>query len=303
MATILNGQLPAALLAAVPWDMAERLRPAALADLVRLNDAFRARFGHNLIINSSYRTLTAQQAYYANPPSGAGTAAKPGTSNHGWGLALDLQLTAAEYAWMRANAPRYGWVNPAWAHDGRGVEEPWHWENASADEVIPDVITPAPAPLTPLPLSEEDDDMRDAIDAQYRTSMARTPGHGEADPRVLRVARGQSTLVAELDEIARSLEATRYAVDRVYLEVLDRHVESVTMADQQWAGARGSTDALRVILRKARAVDEPGCVRAAYRALLDREVESAERVTYWATGRTVGQVWDGIAAAHAAGAT
>jgi len=153
---ILNGELPAALLATVPWDTAERLRPGALADLLRLNAAFRAVFGHNLIINESYRTLARQQAYYDKPPSGVGTAAWPGTSNHGWGLAIDLHLTAAEYAWMRANAPRYGWVNPAWAHDGRGVEEPWHWEHATAQSVIPDTITPAPTQEDDMPLNAAD---------------------------------------------------------------------------------------------------------------------------------------------------
>lgn len=163
MATILNGQLPAALLATVPWDTAERLRPSALADLLRLNAAFRARFGHNLIINESYRDLARQKAYYKNPPSGVGTAAWPGTSNHGWGLALDLRLTAAEYAWMRTNAPRYGWVNPLWAHDGRGVEEPWHWEHATAESVIPDVIAPAPTPAPTPALLPEEDDMHEFI--------------------------------------------------------------------------------------------------------------------------------------------
>lgn len=144
MATVLNGRLPAEQLVVIPWDGRDRIRFYALASLARLNAAFRARFSHDLIVNEGYRDLTTQQRYYANPPSGAGTAAVPGTSNHGWGLAVDLKLTAAEYAWMRANAPAYGWINPLWARDGRGVEEPWHWEHVGAPAVVPDPITPRP---------------------------------------------------------------------------------------------------------------------------------------------------------------
>ena len=48
-------------------------------------------------------------------------------------LALDLcggaqSFGSSQYAWLRANAPSFGWVNPEWAWPGRGREEPWHWE-------------------------------------------------------------------------------------------------------------------------------------------------------------------------------
>jgi LAS superfamily LD-carboxypeptidase LdcB len=59
----------------------------------------------------------------------------PGTSNHGWGLAVDLcggidHYGTAQYTWMKANAGRYGFLHPDWAEPGRGREEPWHWEYA-----------------------------------------------------------------------------------------------------------------------------------------------------------------------------
>lgn len=142
MAILRNGRLPASALLTVPWDRAERVRAYALPSLVALNAAFRAEFGHDLIINESYRDYETQERYYDNPPSGAGTAARPGTSNHGWGLAVDLKLRGRQYAWMLANAPRFGWVNPLWARDGRGIEEPWHWEHIGAPVVIPDLILP-----------------------------------------------------------------------------------------------------------------------------------------------------------------
>jgi len=92
-----------------------------------------------------YRTYEAQEAAWSSrrcfivgncdgnpyPPT-----ARPGTSNHGWGLAVDvwnawnsiLSCSDPEFVWMQFNAPRFGWVNPAWARCGRGSQEPWHWE-------------------------------------------------------------------------------------------------------------------------------------------------------------------------------
>ena len=52
-------------------------------------------------------------------------AAVPGTSNHGWALAVDLcgginVAGTAEWRWMTANAGRYGFVEDT-------PREPWHW--------------------------------------------------------------------------------------------------------------------------------------------------------------------------------
>lgn len=62
--------------------------------------------------------------------------AEPGTSNHGWGLAVDvwdrsdliLGCTAPEFEWLQTFGPSFGWVHPEWAHCGRSGQEPWHWE-------------------------------------------------------------------------------------------------------------------------------------------------------------------------------
>ncbi len=106
------------------------LRCDAAAAFGALNQAYAARFGAPLCVTDSYRTFDAQVRLYAQKPA---LAAVPGTSNHGWGLALDLcggaqSFGSPQYAWLRANAPSAGWVNPEWAWPGRGREEPWHWE-------------------------------------------------------------------------------------------------------------------------------------------------------------------------------
>ena len=61
--------------------------------------------------------------------------ANPGTSNHGWGKAVDIggccgvnSGTGAAFDWLTTNASRYGWNHPAWAQAGGSKPEPWHWE-------------------------------------------------------------------------------------------------------------------------------------------------------------------------------
>jgi hypothetical protein len=68
---------------------------------------------------SSARPLDAQRYFYANQPPAA---AYPGTSNHGWAIAVDIPYRDAQ-AWLRRNAHRYGW---SW-DEGKRVGEPWHW--------------------------------------------------------------------------------------------------------------------------------------------------------------------------------
>lgn len=106
------------------------LHPAAAAALRQLDAAFHQRFGDHLELTDSYRSFDQQVATKARKGR---LAATPGTSNHGWGLAVDLASNiniegSQAHEWMEENAPRYGWFNPGWAEDGKGIEEPWHWE-------------------------------------------------------------------------------------------------------------------------------------------------------------------------------
>ncbi len=106
------------------------LRCDAAAAFEVMAKAYAALFGEPLCVGSSYRTYRVQVSVYAARPA---LAARPGTSNHGWGLALDLcggieRSGSAEHLWMQANAGRFGWVNPEWARPGGSKFEPWHWE-------------------------------------------------------------------------------------------------------------------------------------------------------------------------------
>ncbi len=125
-----NGRLGKADLCTL-WEKRHMLRADAAVSLAKLNVAFKARFGDDLCITDSYRSYGSQVSLAARKP---GLAARPGTSNHGWGLAVDLcdgieSGRGARWDWMQANAGDYGWANPEWARrGGSGPYEPWHWE-------------------------------------------------------------------------------------------------------------------------------------------------------------------------------
>jgi len=88
-------------------------------------------------------------------------AATPGTSNHGWALAVDFaeeldsdpqveSISSRAVAWLVKNAHIYGWSAEA-------QSEPWHWRYVAGDTVPSAVITfeiglqatPPPPPAAP----------------------------------------------------------------------------------------------------------------------------------------------------------
>lgn len=130
-----NGYVPAEALCELSFAPGERLRCDATEALERLDAAYRAQFGTHLSINDTYRSFEAQVATKA---ARGFWAAKPGYSNHGWGVAVDLgggiqERSSTQHAWMVENAGRFGWRNPDWAQaDGRKPEA-WHWEYGTRD--------------------------------------------------------------------------------------------------------------------------------------------------------------------------
>lgn len=134
-----NGRVPTKSLCTL-WDGKNMLRADAAVALAKLNIAYKKRFGHNLCLTDSYRTLSEQYHLRAIKP---GLAAVPGTSNHGWGVAIDMcdrveDYGSTTYRWMRDNGPAYGWENPDWAlPGGSGPFEAWHWEYMPGEKVGP----------------------------------------------------------------------------------------------------------------------------------------------------------------------
>ena len=120
-----NGRIPKEMLTPIGigqhrmWSVAAgaftTMRAAAAADGVQMG------------VTDSYRTYDQQVELAARKGlwKDGGYAAVPGTSPHGWGLALDVDVDTAGVAWLRAHGARYGFVETT-------PREPWHWEYRGA---------------------------------------------------------------------------------------------------------------------------------------------------------------------------
>lgn len=127
-----NGSIPQSALGAINAAGTLFLHPSAAAAFLDMQ-RHAAQDGVNISINQGYRTLAEQQTLYQKYLNGTGNlAAKPGTSNHGWGFALDIEVGSGPgnrvYDWLAAHAHDYGWVHPSWAQPGKSTSEAWHWE-------------------------------------------------------------------------------------------------------------------------------------------------------------------------------
>ena len=120
-----NGKIPAGALTEIGVGSHRLYGPAAESFKRMMADARAA--GVDVGVTDSYRSYE-QQVDLAERKglySQGGLAATPGTSNHGWGLSLDLDLNAEAQAWMRANGEKYGFVEDV-------PREPWHWTYRAA---------------------------------------------------------------------------------------------------------------------------------------------------------------------------
>jgi len=159
---IYNGRIPDFLLEPLPpgtpWStsrkVAPRFLPEVIPSLVQLLNDYKAHFGEPLSFSYTYRDFEGQIEMKKKYGGGAAT---PGQSNHGWGVAFDvngtrtlkdgtvLPRTAKDkrfdsevYEWLdNGGKGRYGWINPPKLRRGKKGAEAWHWENTQIrDEVI-----------------------------------------------------------------------------------------------------------------------------------------------------------------------
>jgi hypothetical protein len=134
-----NGRLPSTALVEVAGVRLAHDAAAAMAALI----AHARRDGANIALTDGYRTYEQQVEVKARKPR---LAATPGSSMHGWGLAVDVDLRVTDLGWLHEHAATYGWVNPPWAQPHGSKPEPWHWEFVGA----PPVVAAAPDPLPVL---------------------------------------------------------------------------------------------------------------------------------------------------------
>jgi zinc D-Ala-D-Ala carboxypeptidase len=115
-----NGRVPATALQSIGRGSHRLWSPAAEA--FNAMTAAAKRDGVTLGVTDSYRSYDEQVdlAKRKGLYSQGGLAAKPGTSEHGWGLSLDLDLDGKAQSWMRAHAKDHGFTENV-------PREPWHW--------------------------------------------------------------------------------------------------------------------------------------------------------------------------------
>ena len=123
-----NGRIPAPSLCPVRGGGMARCDAAAAFD--RMTAAYEEEFGTLISVTDTYRDYAGQVSCRQRKGN---LCAKPGTSNHGWGVAFDLgggiqRFGTPQHEWMRANAAAFGFTHPVWAQAGGSKPEPWHWE-------------------------------------------------------------------------------------------------------------------------------------------------------------------------------
>ncbi|MFK7918455.1 MAG: D-alanyl-D-alanine carboxypeptidase family protein [Ilumatobacter sp.] len=117
-----NGKIPTDALTQLDGSRHRLYAPAAASwnNVV----AAAAADGIELRITDSYRDYAEQVDLVERKGlySEGGLGAKPGTSNHGWGMAVDADVTEERTRnWLQINGPRFGWIESV-------PREPWHWE-------------------------------------------------------------------------------------------------------------------------------------------------------------------------------
>lgn len=127
-----NGGIPDSELQTLSFSSGNKMNKKAAAAMEEMNKAYKADNGSDLIINEAYRDC-ATQIRYSKELGSRAAPAPPCVSNHGWGLAADIEVGAfgsSTYNWLKANAHKYGYVHPAWAEPSGSNPEQWHWEYA-----------------------------------------------------------------------------------------------------------------------------------------------------------------------------
>jgi hypothetical protein len=115
-----NGQLSNSELASIGGGY--YLRRDAAAAFNAMAAAAQSRWGRPIHVISSYRTIAKQWYFWNLYLSGRGNlAARPGSSNHGWGLAIDLASQWDRWA-VDQIGRSYGWAK-AWSD---AQSEWWH---------------------------------------------------------------------------------------------------------------------------------------------------------------------------------
>ncbi len=138
----------------------EKMVKAAKEDGVEwgITDSYRTYEVQNKIFDWDYFKKTKKRRKKGT----SGTpVAYPGTSNHGWGAAVDLVVKYGDKAhtWLTKHASEFGFSNPF----KNPRTEPWHWEHVASAKKLG-----AGSNVETLPPSNEtDDDINDKLNQHF----------------------------------------------------------------------------------------------------------------------------------------
>lgn len=133
-----NGRLPESALARIPGGKLSNEAARSWNDMRTYIGRRHGVWIKPLGPNSSYRSYAGQQYYWNLWLSGRGNrAAYPGTSNHGWGNAVDVATPQMAY-YIRKYGRRFGWSSA----EGDRAGEWWHKTYVGGYKRKPDPLAP-----------------------------------------------------------------------------------------------------------------------------------------------------------------
>lgn len=132
--------------------------------------------------DGGYRTYEEQVEAYDRYLAGGPLANKPGTSQHGLGMAVDIWNHASVTAWLNRWAIGYGFRRT-------NTSEPWHWGHDSETSITP------PRHL-PQPEDEEDMSLLYYKDADTSVVYSRNPDAAPGEQQLSIVGKSPSATVA-----------------------------------------------------------------------------------------------------------
>jgi len=202
-----NGRLPASDLADIPGG---RLRKDAAASWLRMRQRIGKETGVWICPTSrrtAYRPIADQNYFWNLYRSGRGAlAAVPGTSNHGWGIAVDLPTPAMQAA-VRKYGSEYGWGIRGGGPWTDAPSEAWHTTyNPDRDRHRGESPKAKPKPHPRRYLSDSEKAARDTLVKERRVAK-RNGGWAKVDDSHLRRAsRAKARLRSQLREIREAAQ-------------------------------------------------------------------------------------------------
>lgn len=274
-----NGQLDSSELSLIPvndyinTNGGQYIANAALDHLLSAARLFQQWGGTKLWVEEAYRNLATQEDYfldrYVETPSGSvvyqgkrwskrsqsvATAAVPGTSIHGLGMAVDLwsgidtSFTSNAHRQFVQFATQFGWKNT-----GTAFGEPWHFEWAASRVTRAPIITASN--IHPIPGSGPITGSTDDMSAQDITDIKAALGNITA---ILATENGggmRGTLKARFDNVEAILSSSGAASVLGQIGAVQATVSNIEtiIAKENNGGMRGVLQSVQTELDSAKA--------------------------------------------------